>query len=248
MLFVFLFLQVDVIAQSEDPESMFNEANLAYKEGRFGDAVIKYEDMIDNGYISADIYYNLGNAYYRLDNLGYAILNFERSVKLNPSREDAKHNLALAKAKTIDNIEPVPGFFLSEIISMFIGSQDSEFWSWSTITLLWLTFCLLALFILGRSPSIRRLGLLSGMIFLVMSVFSLLAAWNTDYSENLRTDAIVMSSTAYVRSEPNDASPELFVLHEGTKAEIINLEGNYFFITLADGNKGWIEQTDIERI
>lgn len=249
LLFVIIsILLLPLAAIADTPQELFEKANEAYKENRYGDAVILYEEIVDMGEETANVHYNLGNAYFRMDNLPYAILHFERALKLDPGASDARQNLAIANARTVDRIEPIPQFFLTEFFEDTVYTSSSGFWSWMAIFCFWLAIGLLSLFIIGRSAQLRKLGLFSGLFVLLISIFLFIAAWQADYHENLRTDAIVMTASAYVRSEPNEDSQELFILHEGTKAEILGLEDGYFKIRIADGNQGWISQAEMERI
>jgi tetratricopeptide (TPR) repeat protein len=248
MLLVVLLSITTFEAKSQSADEIFIEANNAYDDGRYGDAVIAYESILEQGTATPELYYNLGNAYYRMDNLPYAILNYERANKLSPGDTDIQHNLSLASAKTVDRIEPIPQFFVLELFDNWIEDFGSGFWSAITVLSLWILAVMVYLLILGRSKRLRKVGLFGSTIMILLFFVSFSLAWQADTVESTQNDAIIMAPSAYVRSEPSGDATELFILHEGTKAEILDLRSEYFYIRLADGNKGWIEQSLVEKI
>ena len=207
-------------------DSLWNAANNAYVEGRWEDAVKGYEGISALGLESAALYCNTADAFFKQGNMPKAILNYERALKLDPSYEDARYNIELSNSLIQDRIDPVPEFILKVWAKDVCWLMDSDSWAVTFIVLLALTLAMI--------------------LFAVASLsFSL---WQkNDYMKT--DDAIVMRPVVSVKSSPSaESSQDLFILHEGTKVEILDQVGSWSNIELADGRQGWIKSSDIETI
>ncbi len=245
-----LALPVASGAQQKDfVDSLWNAANAAYAEGRWADAVADYTMISDAGLESASLYCNTGNAYFKDGNIPMAIVCYERSLKLDPSYEDARFNLDLLNAGLQDRIDPVPELILKTWFRKFCYVADSD--AWTIIFLVsFAVFCaLVLLFLLGRTIAARRSGFFAGIAVLLFAVMALsFAVWQkNDY---MRADeAIVMRPVTSVKSSPSgEASKDLFILHEGTKVKLIDQLGTWSNVELADGRQGWMKTGDLEVI
>ena len=230
-------------------DSLWNSANQAYMEGRWGDAVADYEMISGMGLESAALYCNTGDAYYKDGNVPMAILFYERALKLDPSYEDARYNLQLLNSIIQDRIDPVPDFILKVWAKDICYMMNSNAWAICFIVLLALTLALALLFILGATAAGRRTGFFTGIVTLLLAVASLsFALWQkNDYMS--ADDAIVMRPVTSVKSSPSsEASTDLFILHEGTKVHILDRVGTWINIELADGRQGWLQAKDLEVI
>ena len=178
-----------------------------------------------------------------------AILNYERALKLDPSYEDARYNLELAGSMIQDRIDPVPEFILKVWARDICYLMDSDAWAVTFIVLLAIALAMLLLFLLASSPAGRRTGFFTCIAFLLLASSSLsFSIWQkNDY---MKTDAaIVMRPVSAVKSSPSaESSQDLFILHEGTKVEILDQVGSWSNIKLADGRQGWIRSSDVESI
>ena len=211
-----------VTAQTEMPQSAAvqtfptkTEADSAYIRNDFAASVEMYENILKNEGESSDIYYNLGNSYYKMNNIAKAVLNYERALLLQPGNSDIRANLEVARAKTIDKVEPTPLYF-------FIFSKQ----------IMW-----------------KKIGFISGIIFLIITVCSNLFA--SQQKENLvnRNEAIVMNPSVTVRSTPSESGTSLFILHEGRKVNVKdNSMKEWKEIHLEDGKVGWVPASAIEVI
>ncbi|GAB5464886.1 MAG: tetratricopeptide repeat protein [Candidatus Kapaibacteriales bacterium] len=226
----------------------FEKGNEAYKSENFGEAVLAYEEAISESGGTAEEYYNLGNAHFRMGSLGYAILSYERALKLDPSNEDIGYNLDIANARTIDDFSLLENDFFRGWVRILLNLFSPDGWAYISIAFLWVSIGILSLIVLGKSRGARRSGLLGGSALLVLSVAITILAWQTQKSHLSNNEGIVLSDVSYAYSEPDNGSAQLFVVHEGTKAEIISVEEGYFKIKLPDGNVGWISQSDMEAI
>ena len=230
-------------------DSLWNAANGAYVDGRWEDAVRDYEGISALGLESAALYCNTADAYFKQGNMPKAILNYERALKLDPSYADARYNLELSQNMIQDRIDPVPEFILKVWARDICYLMDSDAWAVTFIILLAMALAMALLFILAPTAAGRRAGFFTGIVLLLFAFSSLsFSLWQkNDY---MRTDsAIVMRPVVSVKSSPSsESSQNLFILHEGTKVEIIDQVGSWSNIELADGRQGWIRTSDIETI
>lgn len=237
-------------AQSESfADSLWISANAAYAEGRWSDAVDGYEMISSMGLESAALYCNTGDAYFKDGNVPMAIVYYERSLKLDPSYDDARYNLELMNAAIQDRIDPVPEFILKVWARDICYMMDSNAWAVLFLVFLALTFAMVLLFVLAPTAGGRRTGFFVGIVMLIFAVMSVsFSVWQKkDYMS--ADEAVVMRPVTSVKSSPAaESSTDLFILHEGTKVKIIDSVGRWNNIELADGRQGWLPSEDIEVI
>ena len=248
LLVALLLLPFGNLAMAQDAyvDSLWNSANQAYVEGRWGDAVAGYELISGMGLESAALYCNTGDAYFKEGNVPMAILFYERALKLDPSYSDARYNLELMNSMIQDRIDPVPDFILKVWAKDICYIMDSDAWAACFLVLLALTLGLVLLFLLAPTAAGRRTGFFTGIVTLLLAVASLsFSLWQkNDYMS--ADEAIVMRPVTSAKSSPSaEASKDLFILHEGTKVTILDSVGSWNNIELADGRQGWIPSADI---
>lgn len=245
-----LLLPFSASAQSDaDADALWNDANNAYLEGRWEDAARDYEKISRMGLESAALYCNLGNAYFKTDNISKAILNYERALKLDPSYEDARHNLELSNSMVQDKIESVPEFFLTGWMRDASHLLSSDSWAVLFLVFLLLTVALVLLFVFATVPATRIIAFSAGILLLIFSIASLsFSIWlKSEYEA--ADSAIITSSVVSAKASPSDnSSQDLFILHEGTKVKVIEKVGSWSNIELNDGRQGWLPSSDIEVI
>ena len=247
-----LLLAAPFAAQAHEDayvDSLWNDANAAYAEGRWDAAVSGYEMISDMGLESAALYCNTGNAYAKSGNVPMAILNYERALKADPSYEDAAYNLELMNTRIQDRIDPVPEFFLKEWLSAISYIMNSDAWAIVSLVLLGLTLAMFLLFLLAPSVAGRRTGFFIGLVLLVFMSFALGFSISQKKTYMNADKAIVMRPVVSVKSSPStESSKDLFILHEGTKVTVLDQVGTWNNISLADGRQGWLPASDMERI
>lgn len=230
-------------------DSLFNAANAAYSEGRWGDAVTAYTSVENLGLESPALYCNLGSAYYKEGDIAMAMLYYERALKLDPSYSDARYNRTVISDFVQDRIEPVPEFILKTWVRELCYGLDSDTWAVAGLVFLVVTAAALLLLFLSSSLALRRTGFFSAIVFLLLAVMAItFSFWQkADY---MRKDgAIIMTPVVSVKSSPSsEASTDLFILHEGTKVLIIDEVGEWRNIELADGRQGWMRSSDMSII
>ena len=224
------------------------EGDSAYIKNDFASAIQIYESLLQQGE-APEIYYNLGNCYYKTDDIARAILNYERALLLSPGNADIRANLEIARSKAIDKVTPVPEIFFITWIRSLVNSQSSDAWARTGIVSFLLLLVSLAIFFFTQHIKWKKIGFSAAILFLIVTVLSnLFASQQKSYLTN-RNDAIILSPSVTVRSTPSESGTSLFVLHEGRKVEIKdNSMREWKEIRLEDGKVGWVPSSSIEVI
>ena len=231
-----------------NPNIDYKKANELYAETKYNEAIEIYEQLISDDFLSIDIYFNLGNAYYKKDLIPLAILNYEKALKLQPDNADAIFNLKIANTKTIDKIEAAPDLFITTTWNRLVTSKTVDGWAFYTVGLILLAALLLISYLITHQVLIKKSGFYGGLFFLFLGLFCWLMATQNSAYHKRSAQAIIMSETVTIKSEPNTASEKLFTLHEGTKVSVLETTNEWSKIKLPNGNEGWMKVTDIEDI
>lgn len=235
-------------SQSDANSQLWLDANDAYSLGEYQEAVDIYKEIEASGSVSYKLYYNMANSYYKLQNDGMAILYYERALKLNPANEDIKTNLEIARLKTLDKIENVPEFILSSWVKGIRNSFSSDNWAVAAIILFAVFAFLMLSYKYGFSLTVRKVSFSIGVCVLFFSIVAALFAFSLRSRAISQDNAVILQPVSDVKSAPNSTGSNLFILHEGTKVEVIESVGEWSRIELADGRQGWIETSDFEII
>lgn len=244
-LFSFFVLSFCILNLTAQSAGLWEAGNEAYKRGDYPNAIEAYNHILNEGYESADLYYNLGNAYYRTEQFGQAILNYERALRLKPNFSEARQNLQLANAHTEDNITPLPEFFLSRwwhsLTHLF------SFTTWLVILLVVATLALLAGMLFKFHPSYRwrKASLVTLAVLSILLLLVVCCAFSSHHSLNRRDRAVVTQPVVVVKSSPDASGVDKLILHDGTTLFIDETLDNWHKIHLADGNAGWLHSDDI---
>ncbi|MBP9998993.1 MAG: BatD family protein [Bacteroidales bacterium] len=236
-------------AENAQVDSLWNSAVASYTEGEWEQAFNAWNAINAMGLESPQLYYNMGNAEYKMGNVASAILYYERSLKLDPSDSNVEFNLTLARSQAKDKIEEIPEFFLKSFFRNIGWKLSSNVWAVVFILLFAVTLALLLVFLLSASTAARKTSFICGIVSCVLSLLCLFfSIWQRqDYFR--ADDAVVMSAVCSVKSAPGSGnSQDLFILHEGTKVKVLDEVGDWRNIELADGRQGWLKETDIEII
>ena len=229
-------------------EQVWDAANTAYINSDYHRAIDAYRQLILRGYASDKLYYNLANAYFKVGRYGKAILYYNRALRLAPGDADIRYNLDVANTFTKDKIAVVPEFFLKGWVRSVRMSLGCTAWSVVSLAALALLFALVLLYLLAGRLAWRKAGFYGTLAMLLVFVASTSFAV-TERRELLdSTEAVVMSSSVSVKSSPDKASTDLFVLHEGANVRTVSELGDWREIVIADGKKGWVEARTIETI
>ena len=249
LLALLLLLPLSAGAAESYPDSLWKAGVDAYSAGQWAQAASDWTDLSDTGLRSKELYYNLGNAWFKAGEIAPAILNYERALRLDPSDPDVRYNLDFARAQTQDRIDEVPEFILKTWTRKLSYLLSSNAWAGLSLFLLALTLALVLLFLLGPTVNARRAGFFTGIAALLLTLMCWGFARSLKSAAERHDDAIVMRPVSSVTSSPSsDAAKSLFILHEGTKVKVLDEVSGFTDIELADGRRGWIATSDIERI
>ena len=252
MILIMSMLMIPGLTHAENTaylDSLWSKGVQAYTDGRWSECTESLKALESLGVVSPELYYNLGNAYFKSGDYPHAILYYERTLKISPSFEDARINLDFANSLIRDKIDAVPEFVLKSWARKVCYLMPSDFWALISIVLFAAALALFLVFRLGASRGLRRTGFYCSIVALILSASSFgMAQWQRN--SYLKADgAIVMKPVASVKSSPSrDSSKDLFVLHEGTKVTVLDTVGEWKNISLSDGRQGWIEESDMEMI
>ena len=227
-------------------EELFEDATAAYNKGEYEKAIETYQEILSNGQHSASLYYNLGNSHYKLNQIAPSIYYYEKALLLDPGDKDTKQNLAFAQQMTIDDIKPNPQSGLAKIYNNIIGILSFDQWAYTAVILV-ILFVLgyLAYYFLTYSSQ-KRVAFIGSMASLMLAIVAVVFAYVQFENYSSEQPAIVFAIETKVKSEPNDRSSEVFILHEGTKVEVLDGLEDYKKIELADGKSGWVQENDIK--
>jgi tetratricopeptide (TPR) repeat protein len=228
-------------------DDLAKAANL-YKKNDYKAAVKIYETIIKSKGESAELYYNIGNCYYKLNETALSILNYERALRIRPYFDDAQNNLELARSKVIDNIVQTPDFFIKEWVNMLVIILHSDSWFYISVVLFILSLLSVFLFLFSRSRSIRKSSFYTGVFIFSLCVLSFIFSGIRKNQMLKHNEAIIMTGIVIVKSSPDRSGTDLFQLHEGTKVKVKSSLGEWSEITIGNGDKGWIETNNIENI
>jgi tetratricopeptide (TPR) repeat protein len=226
--------------------TLFLDANTQYAEGNYAEAAAMYEQVLVEE-PSAEVYYNLGNAYFKQAELGQAILAYERALRIKPSYKDAQYNLQFAQSKIIDNIEDTSTFFLSNWILAIRNSLGLQMWMFLSIALF--VVMLLGVFVFAFSQTVwlRKVAFYCSIFALVLSIVACANAGSLHRRDSIRSEAIIMQGVVNVKSSPDRSGTDLFTIHEGTKVKITDHIGDWCCVQVGH-NIGWMQEIHLERI
>lgn len=229
-------------------QMVFEKANTLYNEGKYADAIDNYTAILETEKHSADLYFNLANAHYKLSNIAPSIYYYEKALMLNPNDADIKNNFAFAKNMTIDAIDVVPDAGFSKLLNTTTNKMSFDAWAKASVALV---FCFVILFLVyyfAYSTLNKRLAFIGSNTALILVFITLAFAFHKFSLDKNDNPAIVFAQETKVKAEPNLRSEESFRLHEGTKVQVINTVDSWGKIELSDGKTGWILSEDIKML
>jgi len=240
-----LIMSFTAFAQND---ALFNRATGAYNDGKYQAAVDNYLEILDNGKHSAELYYNLGNAYYKLNQIAPSIYYYEKALLLKPNDPEIKNNLSYAQNMTLDAIDTMPETGFARIYNSFLDVLSFDQWGYVAVVFMILFVLLYIGFYYFRYSSRKRLAFILSTVCLFLSMASVVFAYMEYEAFQADRPAIVFAEQASVKSEPNRISQEAFALHEGTKVNVLDELNDWKKIRIADGTIGWIPSEDIRLV
>ncbi|MBL1212276.1 MAG: tetratricopeptide repeat protein [Ignavibacteriae bacterium] len=245
---IILLFAVTFTVNGSSIDEMMIEANKLYQESKYDSALTVYKQVTDQGYVSAALYFNIGNSYYRTGEIGRAILNYERGLKLEPSDEDIKYNLRIAQARIVDRIKYVPQIFLVEWWNSLLTFLSVSAWAAVVIIFYISLLIFIGIYFLTKSGRLQRFSFYFGsmnFIALIFIVFLFIARVNRETSKDY---GVLITDTISVKVSPDEKAQDAFVIHEGLKFEVEDELQEWARIKLSDGKVGWLNKTALEMI
>ncbi len=248
LLTICLFSLGGFAATQDSLQLLFEKGNQFYQEKEYELAVEAYLQIEEQGYRSAELFYNIGNGYFKTNNIGKSILYYERALLLDPSNPDIAHNIAFANTQIVDKIESVPQLFITQWWEACASLFTADGWGVvGVVTALLLAFFVLA-FLFFRSNSAKNIALLLAIITLIVGVFSFILGKKQLNKVIENKHAIVMSPIVNAKSTPSKSGGDLFVIHEGLKVTITDELNEWIEVQIPNGEKGWVLYQTIEKI
>ncbi len=226
-------------------EELMKKANQFYVNGQFEEAIRTYEELTQQGYEGTSLFYNLGNAYYRIGKIGYAIMYYEKAAKLSPDDEDVKHNLQLAQMNVKDKIEALPSFFLFRIWESILSGLSADGWTMMSYALFLLFLFALGFYFFAKNIAQQKAAFYS---FVVLLIFFLISASLLIVKLNQESKlkyGIVLNTSLTAKTSPDPQGKDAFVIHEGLKVKVEDKVDKWIKIRLEDGQIGWVEKESI---
>lgn len=242
-----LFITVAPLNVFGSVDSVFSKSNQLYSSNMFQDALDGYVSIVDKEIPNSVLYYNIANCYYKLNMLGYARLYYEKAMLYNSQDKDVIHNLQILENKLIDEIVPLPEFFLVTVINNISTLFSASQWGYIFLLVLYLSLGLFVLFLFSFSHE-TKLNMLRGL-FVAIPIFAIVLFF-LFYSNRSDSgvDAVLTSPNTYVKTAPSISSTDYFVIHEGVKFQLIDTLDNWARIILPDGKDGWIQNSTFQKI
>lgn len=229
-------------------EKLFEQANIFYNNAKYTEAIENYEKIIENGQHSAELYYNIANAHYKLNHIAPSIYYYEKALQLAPNDSEIKNNIVFARNMTIDAIDKMPEVGFSVWLKNIVNYSTFDGWAKMAVVLMLLFVGLYLVYYFTQTSLRKRLAFIGSMASLLLVFVSLSFAYHNYNLTQKDQPAIVFAKESLVKNEPNLRSNEAFKLHEGTKVQILDTVNNWKKIQLADGKTGWITSEDIKAL
>lgn len=242
--FILIFLiSISAFAQNE---ALFESANAAYNTGEYASSITDYEQILEKGEHSAELYYNLGNAHYKLNQIAPSIYYYEKALLLKPNDPEIKNNLAYANNMTLDAIDTMPEVGLSKFYTGIVQWLSFDQWAYIAVVFMILFVLLYIAFYFFHYSTRKRIAFILSLFCILISILSggLAFANYTDFKND--QPAIVFESEIAVRPEANERGQAVFTLHEGTKVHVFETLDGYQRIEIADGKTGWVPKESIK--
>lgn len=249
IIIITLILSFRIISTAQtDVDPYLDSARAEYSANNFENSVRLYMRAIDHGYESPQLYYNIGNGYYKQTKIALAILWYQRALKLDPTYEDAQFNLQMAQQLIVDKIDPITPPFYKRWLQSAILWLTPNGWAIMSVIVFFILAGGLILLFSSAGDAWKRLAVPIVIVTIVLSIITLLFSKLSYNNARDKTIAIVMSPSVTVRSTPHSEGTKLFTIHEGLTVKVNSSVDGWCEIRLTDGRIGWLVKTDIEPV
>lgn len=247
IIFIFLlFVSVSIKADISDPTEVFNQGNKQYEEHNYEAAINSYKELCQEFY-SPELFLNLGNSYYKLDDIPNTILYYEKALKLSPGNVNILHNLKLANKKVSDKNKVNESVRLNDWFFTWV-SNAPNYWAYNSVYLFIIGGLLLILYLFSKSIKLKKLTFYTAVIALILGIFSIV--FSGFHKSRLMSieEAVIFKPSIDLMSEPTENSSVSFVLHEGTKVKVLDATELWYEIRFSDGKIGWLQKEFVQTI
>lgn len=227
-------------------DTVFNEGNTLYNQGKYAEAIKKYEALLDKNEHAVALYFNLANAHYKLNNIAPSVYYFEKAKLLSTDDKDIENNLVFAQNMTVDAIDTLPEVGFSRIFKNIVNTFSSDSWAKLAISGILVFVLFFLLYHFTSATSQKRVAFVISVLGFLVAVFSLVIAFQKNNLEIKNNPAIIFAQESRVKADPNNTSEEVFRLHEGTKVQVLESYENWCKIEIADKTTGWIPSEDVK--
>ena len=231
-----------------DADSTILRGNEHYVNNEFTEAMAAYQEVIDSGYVSADLYFNLGNACFKTNQLTLALVNYERALILDPRDEEILHNQDLARSFLTDEIDVLPDFVLRQWYISIIRSLSSDQWALISLVSFIIALILFLSYLFSSRIGIRKLSFWLAVVLMISFGVSFGFSHKKKQIDTGHNIALILSPSVTVKSSPDESGTDIFQLHEGTRVIIVDELGDWREIKISDGNQGWVKLSDLIKI
>ena len=242
MKIILIFLSI--LLNNQVVEDLFEQSNDFYTNGDYQNAVTGYLDILESGYESAELYFNIGNSFYKLNNIPDSNFYYEKAKSISPNDEDILTNLSFAQNLRIDKIEVLPVTEIQNLKLSILDLFSEKGWSVTLIVLIWIMCFTFIVYNLSNDPKFKRSFFSISVVFLILSSFTLFINFEKKKNSEIKY-AIIYDKEIEVWSEPNNISELKFLLHEGTKVKQIDVIEDWLNIQLENGTIGWIQSSSL---
>jgi tetratricopeptide (TPR) repeat protein len=233
---------------ADNMQALFASGNSSYNKGQYKEALADYQKVLNEGYESAALYFNIGNASYKTGDMPSALLYYGKAHKLSPGDEDINFNIRFVNMKTTDKVDEAPEFFLVKWWKGFVLGVSAKVLGWISVLLVLLASGVLILYFFTTSIAIKKSSFYSAVILLILGALAIcMGGMQVSYFKGNR-EAIIFNSSVTVKSGPVEKAGSLFVIHDGTKVNVLDDSNGWMKIKLANGSEGWIKATDAKEI
>lgn len=243
--YLILFFSMSMFGQND---ALFEKGKEKYKEEQYADAIVNWKKILDAGEHSEAVYFNLGNAYYKLNKIGPSIYYYEKALQLDPKDKEVLTNLAFAENARIDAIEPLPKTIFSKWYSSIANIFTFDGWAKLAILFVFLFVVSFLLYYFGSIERRKRGFFITSMMSVFLFCGALTLAYLTSADVEKDVPAIIFAENVEIKSAPKMNSATAFTLHEGTKVQVEATDGDWLKIVIADGKDGWIPASDLKKL
>lgn len=234
------------------------QGDSAYSKQAYDMALMHYRSALDHDGVSSDLYYNLGNTYYRLKDVGHAVICYERALRINPANREARANLAFVRKNLPDKIHDNTSF-LESLQDKITGQYTPNTWAWMALGSFIIMICAGALYLFATNVRLRKLGFFGGICLLGVFIYLLIVARSAANAIQHSNEAVVIAPVTYMRSEPTtakDKTEKVLPVHAGTKVELVDsaatpddaMTKKWYEVRISGGSRAWVAQSDVEHI